>query len=161
MKTARDEKCLSALLLIVALLASCGKPSTDVEKAIIEKEKHLLDEWGKGHTMVFPDNSATTITYFDPSLEKRLEGKEAFSRLCKSVEGKFTIDRYEMIDPKVQVFGEIAVLTYNLVDYSRTPQGAEQTSAWNTTEVYHREGNEWRIVHSHFSFTKPNIAKAD
>lgn len=109
--------------------------------------------------MVFPNNSSAEMTYFDPSLEKRLDGSKAFSELCKSAEGKFTIDEYEMVDPKVQVYGEIAILSYNLVDYSKTSQGVEQKFLWNSTEVYHKEGGDWRIVHSHWSFTKPKIAE--
>jgi ketosteroid isomerase-like protein len=146
--------------VMLTLIASCGKINTgDVEKTIIDKERQIMDEWGKGHTMVFPSNSSREITYFDPSLGKRLDGIRAFSELCKSVEGKFTIDKYEMVDPRVQVYGDVAVLTYNLVDYSKKPDGAEQKFFWNSTEVYHREGSGWRIVHSHWSFTKPNIAQ--
>jgi len=160
MNMGRFSKAGLCAFVILALIASCGKTSTiDVEKTIIAKEKQLLDEWGKGHTMIFPNNSSAEITYFDPSLEKRLDGLQAFSELCKSAEGKFTIDKYEMVDPKVQVYGEIAILSYNLVDYSKTPQGVEQKFLWNSTEVYHREGSDWGIVHSHWSFTKPNIAQ--
>jgi len=155
----RAELCA---FVILALVASCGKTSTtDVEKTIVEKEKQVLDEWGKGRTMIFPNNSAVDVTYFDPSLEKRLDGKEAFAALCKSIEGKFTVDRYDMIDPKVQVYGEVAILTYNLIDYSEKGDSTEKTFSWNSTEVYHKEGDDWRIVHSHWSFTKPNIAKTN
>jgi ketosteroid isomerase-like protein len=158
MNNGRFKKLGLCTCVLLALIASCGKTSTsDIEKIIVEKEKQLLDEWGKGHTMVFPNSSATDITYFDPTLDKRLDGLQAFSDLCKAAEGKFTIDKYEMLNPKVQVYGEIAVLTYNLVDYSKKPDGAEQKFFWNTTEVYHRKAGEWRIVHAHFSFTKPTI----
>jgi ketosteroid isomerase-like protein len=162
MNKARNKNTVMCATMILALLSSCGRtPTGDIEKAIIEKEKQVMDEWGKGRTMVFPNNSAPEITYFDPSLEKRLDGIEAFSELLKPIEGKFTIDRYEMVNPKVQVYGETAVLTYNLVDYSKTPQGAEQKFFWNTTEVYHKVGNDWRIVHSHWSFTKPTVAPSN
>lgn len=159
MNTSRFDKAGLFTCVILVLIGSCGKNDAgDVEKIIVEKEKQLLDEWGKGHTMVFPNSSATDITYFDPTLDKRLDGLQAFSDLCKAAEGKFTIDKYEMLNPKVQVYGEIAVLTYNLVDHSKKPDGAEQKSFWNSTEVYHKEAGGWRIVHSHWSFTKPTIA---
>jgi hypothetical protein len=30
-------------------------------------------------------------------------------------------------------------------------------SRWNSTEVYRRIDGKWRIVHSHWSFTKPEV----
>ena len=150
---------LTSCGMLVAI-ASCSKEtSNDVEKVVIEKEKHLLDEWGMGHTMVFVENSAEDITYFDPSLVKRLDGRRAFIGLLGPIENTFTVDRYEMIDPKVQAYGEVAILTFNLVDYSRNNQGEEQKTSWNATEVYRRAGNAWQIVHSHWSFTNPDIRR--
>lgn len=145
-------------LIILLLLVRCSPPdSQSVADLIITKEKTLLDEWGKGRTMIFPYTSAAEITYFDPSLAKRINGIEEFSALLKPMENKFTIEKYEMLDPKVQVHGEVAVLSYNLVDYSKNPAGVEQKFLWNTTEVYAKINDEWKIIHSHWSFTKPSL----
>jgi ketosteroid isomerase-like protein len=72
--------------------------------------------------------------------------------------GKFTIDRYEMLNPKVQRAGTVAVLTYLIQNYARQPDGTERpTTRWNVTEVFRRIGGRWRTIHSHFSYTKPNV----
>jgi ketosteroid isomerase-like protein len=139
---------------------SCRTDDTaDIAKIILGKEETILDEWGKGRTMVFPENSADEITYFDPSLQKRLNGKVEFTALLKPIEYKFSIVKYTMIDPNVQVYGDIAILTYNLIDYATNAEGVEQKSNWNVTEVYHRAKGDWCIVHSHWSFTKPEIRR--
>jgi ketosteroid isomerase-like protein len=143
--------------MMVVLFGCTRLPQQEIEKQIIEKEKKILDEWGKGHTMIFTANSADEITYFDPSLAKRLNGVKEFTELLKPIENKFTIDKYEMVNPKVQVHGEIAVLTYNLVDYAKNQQGEMKSFSWNTTEVYRKSGNDWKIIHSHWSFTKPKL----
>lgn len=119
----------------------------------------ILDEWGKGHTMIFPQNSAEEITYFDPSLEKRINGIQEFTKLLKPIENQFTIEKYEMLDPKVQVHGEVAVLSYNLMDYSKNPEGVEKKFLWNSTEVYKKIDGDWKIIHSHWSFTKPELKR--
>jgi len=63
-----------------------------------------------------------------------------------------------LISPKVQLYGDVALLTCNLINYGKPPNRAEQTLArWNITEVYRRIGGKWVIVHSHFSFIKPNV----
>ena len=61
-----------------------------------------------------------------------------------------------MIDPKVQRSGDLAVLTFNLVDYGAQMDGGPKTTArWNATEVYQRLNGSWKIVHSHWSYVKP------
>ena len=150
----------SCLIVMLLLLVGCSRnDSQPVEEIIIAKEKMILDEWGKGHTLIFPQNSAAEITYFDPSLEKRINGIEEFTALLKPIENQFTIEKYEMLDPKVQVHGEVAVLSYNLVDYSKNPQGEEEKFLWNSTEVYKKINGDWKIIHSHWSFTKPELKR--
>jgi ketosteroid isomerase-like protein len=79
----------------------------------------------------------------------------------RSVQLPFTDPRYEMIDPKVQRYGDVALLTFNLVNYGKMPGQPETVlSRWNSTQVYRRIEGEWRIVHSHWSFTKPETAPA-
>jgi ketosteroid isomerase-like protein len=148
------------LIMMLMLLIGCSQnDQQSVAELIIAKEKMILDEWGKGHTMIFPQNSAAEITYFDPSLEKRIDGIQEFTELLKAIENKFTIEKYEMLDPKVQVHGEVAVLSYNLVDYSKNPEGVEQKFLWNSTEVYKKIDGDWKIIHSHWSFTKPELKR--
>ena len=60
--------------------------------------------------------------------------------------GKFGMSHYDMIDPKVQQFGDVAILTYNLVDDAiKTPEGPVNVKIhWNCTEVYARVGERGR-----------------
>lgn len=136
MKKYRSVLLISVLFIMILFFTGCVKRNyKQVEKEIIEIEKSLLDEWGKGHTMIFPDNSAGEITYFDPSLEKRINGKTGLIKLLKPIENKFAIERYEMLDPRVQVHCNVALLTYNLTVYSRNQKGDEEIFMWNSTEV--------------------------
>ena len=56
-----------------------------------------------------------------------------------------------MINPKVQIHGNTAVLTFNLIDYEGTSGGTIQQNYWNSTEVYSLIKGEWQIIHSHWS----------
>jgi hypothetical protein len=54
-----------------------------------------------------------------------------------------------------------AVLTFHLVSYRRQADGTEHVIAhWNATEVYARVNAGWRIVHSHWSFVKPELKQS-
>jgi ketosteroid isomerase-like protein len=101
------------------------------------------------------------LTYFDPRTEKRLDGREAmiaYVAPMTNMKVPFTDRRYEMIDPKVQFFGDVALLTFNVVNYGKLPDRPESVlSRWNSTEIYHRVDGKWRIIHSHWSFTKPDV----
>ena len=76
----------------------------------------------------------------------------------KSLKPPFSDPRYEMIEPKVQRHGDVALLTFNLVNYGKLADRPESVLArWNSTEVYcHIEG-KWKIIHSHWSYLKPEL----
>jgi len=120
-----------------------------VAEMILALERAALDRWGKGDPDGFLEINAADVSYFDPFLEKRLDGLPALIDWYSGIRGKIKIDRDEIIDPRVRVIGDAAILTYRFVS-----EGSEGTARWNATEVYQRFGDQWKIVHSHWSFTK-------
>jgi ketosteroid isomerase-like protein len=74
-------------------------------------------------------------TYFDPITEKRIDGREGMKTFFAPFAGKISIERVEIVDPKVQRLGDLAVLTFNLNDYGAQLAGGQKTTArWNSTE---------------------------
>lgn len=145
---------LSMMMAIPALAAApAPKPADDPTAVIIAMEKAMLDRWGTGDTDGFLGLAAPEVTYFDPSLEKRLDGREAFAKFLAPLKGTFRVPKYDMVDPKVQVLGQAAVLSYNMVDHDE----AGNTFRMNVTEVYARRDGRWMLVHSHFSPTQPRL----
>ncbi len=116
---------------------------------IIAMERAALDRWGAGDPSGYLEISAPEVTYFDPFLEQRIDGLEALSAWYAPLRGTIHVDRYELIAPKVQLFGDAAVLTFNLVSYSGVT-----TMRWNCTEVYRQDKAGWRIVQTHWSITQ-------
>ena len=106
-----------------------------------------------GYVELFADD----ITYFDPIQERRVDGRAAMVALMESIRGKIRVDRYDILRPAVQQQGDVALLSFNLVSY-RTDDGRERAiSSWNSTEVYRRTPQGWRIFHSHWSYIKPEL----
>ena len=125
---------------------------------IITLERAALDRWGTGDPRGYLEIMAPEITYFDPGQDRRVDGLERMHALLVPWTGKIKIDRYEMLQPTVQRHGTVALLTFNLVNYRREADGAErQVVAWNATEVYGRVDGQWRIIHSHWSYVKPDL----
>ncbi len=147
---------LPALCAAAAVCGGSEPPSTQAEKdaqAILAVERAAFERWAKGDLNGFLDASDPDVDYFDPFLDKRLDGLAALRALYEKSQGKVQVDRWEMIDPRVVVSGDMGVLTFNFVSYSK-----ERTVRWNTTEVYRRKNGRWKIIHTHWSLTKPELA---
>jgi ketosteroid isomerase-like protein len=108
-----------------------------------------LDRWGKGDPDGFLEICAPDVVYFDPYREERVDGFPALAALYETLRGQVHFDRFEIINPRVQTSGNLAVLTFNFVSYT-----GEQCLRWNCTEAYRREPDgHWRIVQTHWSYS--------
>ena len=125
---------------------------TDVAQTVIAMERVALDRWGRGDPSGFLEISAADVVYFDPYQPRRLNGIDELRALYESIRGAVSIARYDLIDPRVQAVADMAVLTFNYVAEGTN----EATSRWNCTEVYRRQGDAWRIIQTHWSFTQPD-----
>jgi len=129
----------------------------DAGAEVVALERAALDRWGTGDPTGYVELFADDITYFDPVQERRLDGRAAMVALMDSIAGKIRVDRYDMQRPLVQQYGDVALLSFNLVSY-RTDDGRERAiSSWNSTEVYRRTLQGWRIIHSHWSYIRPDL----
>lgn len=121
----------------------------EIADTIIALERAALDRWGAGDPSGYLEISAPDVTYFDPFLERRLDGYEALAAWYAPLRGTIHIDRYDLIDPQVRVCSGVAVLTFNLVSYS-----GETAMRWNCSEVYRKDREGWRLIHTHWSITQ-------
>ena len=121
---------------------------TDIDE-IIHLEKRALERWCRGDPSGFLEISASDVVYFDPFLDRRLDGLSALTAYYESLRGKISASRFEVLRPRVQLVGGAAVFTFNFVSYG----SSEDVHRWNCTEVYRRDPEGWRIVQTHWSFT--------
>ena len=147
---------MKSLILACAVVAAlCGvlaaaDGSEATAREVLALERKTLDGWQAGNPDPLLAISDPEITYFHVVTDKRLDGLPALRALFEAYRGRPLFDSYEMAEPKVQSSGDIAVLTYILVRHVGTA-----TSRWNATQVYQRKKEGWRIIHSHWSATRP------
>ena len=120
---------------------------------IVLLERDALDRWAKGDPAGFLELYAADISYFDPVVGSRIDGHEAMEKYYRPWIGKIQIVRYEMLSPQVVIDGNMALLTYNLVNYILADGVESVGSRWNSTVVYQHRGGRWKAIHSHWSFT--------
>ena len=129
-----------------------------VKDIILSLEKGAMERWRNGDPWGFVEISAEDITYVDPGLTAPILDLEEFKAYMRRVEGRHRHQGSEFIDPVVVVVGDGAVLSYHYRSSALSPEGTTITQIpWNATEVYFRRNNEWRIVHSHWSYVQHKL----
>ncbi|MBW8034265.1 MAG: DUF4440 domain-containing protein [Planctomycetes bacterium] len=134
-----------------SLLKTESTVNKENTKVLIELERAAIDRWNNGDPTGYLELYSDDFTYFDESSKARVDGLDAIKKMYAPLTGKIYSGRYEMINPKVQWFGQTGILSYNLITYSKEEK---VTSRWNSTAVYSKYNDKWKIVHSHWSFTK-------
>jgi len=143
------------LLSFLVISTSCDlKQNTptggNTEQTILAMERQGLDHWAQGDPLGMSDNFADDITYFDDiGAHTRLNGLEEMQNYLASLE--IPPHSYELVDPKVQIYGDIAILTLR---YQSTSLDGEPDPPWKATSVYRLIDSEWRVVHAHWSLVK-------
>jgi ketosteroid isomerase-like protein len=122
---------------------------------LLNLERAALDRWGKGDPAGVLELYAPEITYFDPVTASRIDGYSAMEEYYRPWAGKIRIARYEIQNPQIVANDTMALITYNLVNFSLDADGHEVVaSRWNNTSVYERRRDAWKQIHSHWSFTR-------
>ena len=127
-----------------------------ISEEIIAMEEAALTRWGNGDPSGFLEISAPDVVYFNPYLERRLDGLDALMVDYEALRGTIFFDRFELLNPLVQFVEDMAVLTFNYVSYK-----GDKSDRWNCTEVYRRSQAAWKIIQSHWSYTEVFKNKVD
>ncbi len=92
------------------------------------------------------------VTSFDDlGAHTRLDGIHALQSYLATLEGQIPEHTYKIIDPKVQVYGELGILTQRYHPFSLD---GEPLTPWKSTTVYRYTNGEWCLVHAHWSMVK-------
>ncbi len=148
---------LSVFLPLILILTSCETKQSvftqeEVEKTVLEIERQALDYWSAGNPTKFPDNFANDASYFDDiAAHTRLDGLEEIQNHFTSLEGAVPPHKYEIVDQRVQSFGNTAILTLR---YHSTLEDGLHGPPWKATSVYHYNNEKWQVVHAHWSLVK-------
>lgn len=122
------------------------------DQAILAQERRALDRWSQADPTGYITGYASDVTYFDDiGAHHRIDGIAALRGYFTSLDGKVPPHRYEIVNPKVQMYGDIGVLTMRYEPFA--PDG-KPLQHWKATTVYRRDGGEWRVVHAHWSMVK-------
>jgi ketosteroid isomerase-like protein len=121
---------------------------------IVALERAALDRWGKGDPEGYLETYAGDVTYFDPVAPTRVDGLDAMKAYYAPITGMIKVARYDMIGTLVQRYGEVAVLSFQLISCGINDI---VLARWNATSVYRQTESGWKIVHAHWSYIQPEL----
>lgn len=126
------------------------KRAAGTAETIIAAETQALRRWGDGDPDGFLDICHPEVTYFDPFTDSRIDGLPALRSYYEKLRGQVHIDRFEMINPKVVLGPDLAVLSFNFASH-----GGNDAFRWNCTEAYREVEGRWLIIQTHWSLVRP------
>jgi hypothetical protein len=122
-----------------------------IEKQIVQQEKAALEKWYAGDPTPYLAMVGADVGYFEPYLEKRLDGKGPLTDIYEALRGKVHAQKFDMLNTRVQATDHMAVLSFNLIAIE-----GGIPFRWNCTEVFSLgKDGQWKLIHSHWSQTKP------
>jgi len=123
---------------IIALTYKIWKAENDKDMAT--RNKYISDDY----------------TEFNSDYATRIDGKTKNFTLSDANFSGGTSLADEMLNPKVQVYGDVAILTYNFAGVIKDNDGKVVTSKAKSTRVYVKMNGTWKLVHANFGMDPNN-----
>jgi ketosteroid isomerase-like protein len=137
-------------VLSLTLIAQAG--DKEVAEEVIAITKAEWADWMKKDVTAQYKNVADDYTEFNADYPTRLDGKAMIVRLNEAFNsGSGAVVAAEMANEKVQVYGDVAILSYNFIGSTRDKDGTIQPSLAKSTRVYVKQGGQWMLVHANFA----------
>jgi ketosteroid isomerase-like protein len=140
------------LAAAAAAQAQQGAKSTADEVLAIVKAQwaaEMSDPTGMAAQM---KDVADDYTEFNGQFATRVDGKAMAMRFGEATGGASSRTvASEMLNPKVQVYGDVAIVTYNYAGLMKDKDGQVEPNRAKSTRVYVKQNGKWMLVHANFA----------
>lgn len=141
-----------ACVLLALPAASLAEHHEGVTKEIIDITYEAWKADMDGNFAAGMAFLADEYTEFNGSFPTRIDGSEMSGRLYKpQLEAAGDVVAAEMANAKVQVYGDVAILSYNYHGLSTNKDGEVEPNLAKSTRVYAKIAGTWKLVHANFA----------
>ena len=129
------------------------------EELLAVLDRHLKSIW-TGDLEAYRATTGADVTFYEWYIStQRIDGldfhlRETAANFRSAEDRRRAGQRYEVehevLQPKVQLYGDIAIMTYTLLMRYTTATEVRHTNH-NETRVFHRRPDGWQLVHCHKS----------
>ncbi len=139
------------VVMLVVIGVAQTAPKSVAEEVIAVTKAQWAAEMQKDMAG-YSKNVADDYTEINGDYPTRLDGKPINMRITEAnAGGSGSIVASEMANEKVQVYGDVAILTYNFIGATKDKDGKVQADRAKSTRVYVKKDGQWWLVHGHFS----------
>lgn len=131
-----------------------SEPTTDPghDTDLLALNQRLLECIASGDWLTYKELCDPTLTAFEPEACGQLVEGLQFHYFYFDHDDHRTRHQTTMIQPRVRLIGDAAVITYVRLNQRVGPDGQSHSSAYEETRVWQRQGDgHWRHVHFHRS----------
>ena len=143
--------CVTSMFLASQAAVAGEDPTVAAEVMALARAQWDADIAGKS-VAEQTASVADEYTEFNPMFPTRLDGKALSNSLYEAQmrSGDKSLAS-NMVNPKVQVYGDVAILTYNFVGINQKKDGSTESQLAKSTRVYAKQGGAWKLVHANFA----------
>jgi hypothetical protein len=157
----RTSLLVFALALFVggcAVSATAGRApvSDDVRASILALVTDGLERLRLGDPRGITSRCAEDVTYYSVEFDSLLVGRQALEDMYGPPTGRTYYDHFDLINPMVRVYGEMAIVTFDFASYGDADESQLRTR-WRSTQVLRLTGGDWQIVHIHWTLLESNL----
>ncbi len=137
---------------VLSLTVIAIAPASEIADEVIAITKAQWAAEMRNDVQAAMKNVADDYTEFNPDYPTRLDGKAMNARLSEAfTSGSGDTVAAEMANPKVQVYGDVAILTYIYIGAAKNKDGEIEYVKAKSTRVYVKQGGQWMLVHANFA----------
>jgi ketosteroid isomerase-like protein len=120
---------------------------TPAERAIIALERKQVSDFNRHKIAALVSQYAPALVGFSSTRHPRISGRAALARTFHHYLKVSPRVRYSLSQPKVQVLGDTAVVSF----YWRVHLAPGHSIEGRGSHVFAKQRSGWKIVHEHFS----------
>lgn len=121
-----------------------------IEKQILEIEKQMVDAYNQGKIEEVVKHFDNDVIGFSSTRHERLMGLEDMHETFLYYAKEADSLEFNITSPLIKVDGDSAVMTFYWLVVMVTGKKRREIHG-RGTHVFAKRGNEWKVVHEHFS----------
>jgi ketosteroid isomerase-like protein len=143
---------LALLLVLVFATQQSGAPDqTGQEKELIELENRITADYLSKNLDAFSHGADEDLSGFHASNPYRMDGRQKIQEALKTFYKYSTPTGLYKLQPRVQVYGDTAIVTYHYVETGEAEGGKLYAYDGKQTDVFIKRQGRWSLVHFHSS----------
>ena len=140
------------IILGLILTAPTSVMADDADDVIALAKAQWAAQMANAPAEKVMETVADDYTEFNPTYPTRLDGKKLNEKFAEaSAKDATKLVVADMANPKVQVYGDVAILTYNFLGATQDPDGTISQFTAKSTRVYAKKRGDWMLVHANFA----------